>query len=344
MLGFLTLAIIFVFILGNIQANPEISVPVYSEHLSASELNQWMDVLNEDGTVEFHAIDPEIAVKKLRMNEESIALHVEENHYELLAGHETEQLPAVEQHVSQVFRKESRLKKIRNEFPKRNIKFKEFIKIRTTSSSESSGNMNHYQVFVLIGMTLYFTMYTVLHLQNNLIEEKISGTWNRLIFSPVTKTQVYLGHLAFYFLVGVIQIVLSFLILKNLLHIDLGTNYPAMTGVALSFLFSIVSLGILLIGIVPSPSILSVVVPIVSTGMAMLGGAFWEIDVVSNRFILFLSKLTPMRHGVDGMLEAVNNNTPITELIQPIGILMLMGVVFMGIGINLMERPAKNTL
>lgn len=75
--------------------------------------------------------------------------------------------------------------------------------------------------------------------------------------------------------------------------------------------------------------------------MAMLGGAFWPIEIVSNRILLFLAELMPIKHAADGMIDAVVRNYSISELIQPIGILLLMGVLFMGIGINLMERVSK---
>ncbi len=75
--------------------------------------------------------------------------------------------------------------------------------------------------------------------------------------------------------------------------------------------------------------------------MRCLGGAFWPLEIVSNDFILFLAELTPIKHGLTGMLGALQYNRNLGELIQPIGILLLMGILFIGIGINLMERPTK---
>src|SRR5690625_5951851 len=67
----------------------------------------------------------------------------------------------------------------------------------------------------------------------NLIEEKRTGTWNRLIFSPISKTQLYLGHLSHYYLVGLGQIILSFFILTSVLgeigraHVCTPVTWPA---------------------------------------------------------------------------------------------------------------------
>lgn len=87
-------------------------------------------------------------------------------------------------------------------------------------------------------------------LQLSLVEERYLGAWNRLIFSPLSKTKIYLGHFLYYFTVGVLQITLSFVVLLNLMGIDLGTNYLPMIVVALAFV--IVALGILVAGISPT--------------------------------------------------------------------------------------------
>ncbi len=83
----------------------------------------------------------------------------------------------------------------------------------------------------------------------------------------------------------------------------------------------------LLVGLVPTPQTLQVIIPIVATAFAMLGGgAFWPLEIVSNDFILFLAELTPIKHGLTGMLGALQYNRNLGELIQPIGILLLMGI------------------
>lgn len=338
---FLALTVVFVYFMGGAQMNATVSVPVYSESLSTEEMETWLDHLNSDDSMIFEATDEKTAEEDIRMNESPFAVELEEDNYRFLVGREDEHLPVVSQHINQIFREQIRLENVRDEFPDTEIEVEEFLTMETTSQGDLSGEYNAYQLQVLIGMTLYFVMYTILFLQMNLVEEKEIGTWDRLVTSPVPKTQLYLGHLLHYFLVGVIQIGLSFFILTNLMNINLGTNYLSMLGVVLSFIFTIVSLGMLLVGLVPTPQTLQVIIPIVATAFAMLGGAFWPLEIVSNDFILFLAELTPIKHGLTGMLGALQYNRNLGELIQPIGILLLMGILFIGIGINLMERPTK---
>lgn len=339
---FIGLTILFVYFIGRAQVNAPVTVPVYTEELSQAELEGWIDRLNEDeeGFV-FEETDAEQAEEDIRMNQISFAMEVAEDNYRFLVGRQSEYLPAVDQYVRQVFLEENRLDQVREEFPDSDVEIKEFISVSSRELAQTSELVNQHQIHIMIGMTLYFTMYTVFFLQTNLVEEKRMGTWNRLIFSPLSKTQIYLGHLAHYYLVGLVQIGLSFFILTRLLSIDLGGNYVSVIVLLLAFLFAAVSLGIFLAAAVPSTQSLQVVIPIVATAMAMLGGAFWPLEAVTNRFILFLGELTPLKHALEGIVDAVQYNLPVADLLHPIGILLLMGVLCMGIGINLMERMSK---
>lgn len=340
-LMFIGLTLLFVYFMGGAQINSTVKVPVYSETLTEAELTDWIARLNKDDAIVFEPTDYETAKEDIRMNEIGFALELEENTYRILAGRQDEQLPAIEQQLNQILTEQFRLEEVRQEFPTSEIEVEDFITLSNTQFAETGSAQTQYQIQVLVGMTFYFSVYTILFLQITLVEEKRMGTWNRLIFSPISKIKLYLGHLSYYYLVGLAQILLSFYILTNLLGIDLGTNYLPMVAVTLAFLFAIVSLGILITALVPSPQSLQVVIPIIATAMAMLSGAFWPLDIVTNRFLLFIAELMPLKHGLHGLIDAILHEQSVGELVQPIGILLLMGVLFMGIGINLMERVSK---
>ncbi|WP_035054218.1 ABC transporter permease [Carnobacterium pleistocenium] len=338
---FLGLTILFVYFIGGSQGSSSINVQVYSESLTKEELSIWVDRLNKDDSIIFEATDYETAEEDIRMNEIGYAMEIGAETYQFLVGREDERLPVVDQHVNQIFREQVRLEKVRADFPDSEIEVQEFLTVEGIRQPEDSGTLNRYQLSILIGMTFYFAMFTILYLQINVVEEKKKGTWDRLIFSPLSKTQIYLGLLSHYFLVGLVQIVIAFFILTNLLNLDLGTNYVSMAAVTLAFIFTIVSLGMLISALVPSPQSLQVVIPIIATSMAMLGGAFWPLDIVNNRLLLFIAEFVPIKHGLNGMVDAIYLGLPLSQLLQPIGILLLMGILFMGIGINLMERVSN---
>lgn len=338
---FTGLTVLLVFFMGNVQIDSSIEVQVYSNDLTNEELDEWIDRLNEDEGIVFEATDYETAEEDIRMNDSPFALEIDEETYRFLVGQESEDLQAVDQHVQQVFNEYYRLAEIREEFPDSDIEVEELIMVEEFEGNGAQRMVTESQLTILIGMVFYFSVFTILFLQTNLLEEKRTGTWDRLIMTPLKKTQIYLGNLFHYFLVGLLQIVLSFFILTNLLGIDMGTSYIPMAAVVLSFIFTIVSLGILLVSMAPTPQSLQVTIPIVTTAMAMLGGAFWPIDLVENRFLLFLGDLMPIKYGLESMVDVIIDGYTLTDILRPLGILLLMGTLFMGIGINLMERTTQ---
>lgn len=340
---FLGLTVLFVFFMGGSQSNQKITIRTYSEELSSEELGDWITLLNEEDTFIFEESDYETIYDRIRMNETAFALEINEDNYRFLVGRDDMEMSTIVQHVDQVFSQEKRLAELEQNDLTEPLELQTFIELNTVATNESSSTTQIFPIAVLVGMTFYFSIFSILLLMINLIEEKKMGTWNRLIFSPLSKTKIYMGQLLHYFLVGLVQIGLSFVILRYLVGISLGTNYLAMLVVTLSFVFAIVSLGMMIMGLVSSPQQLQVVIPIVTTSMAMIGGAFWSLEVVSNPILLFLAELMPIKHGIYGMMGAVVQGMSVGELLEPIGALLLMGVLFMGIGVNLMERVSEKS-
>lgn len=337
-LSFIGLTFLFVYFMGGAQTNPVMNVQTYSEDLSQEEVSTWLNRLNESVSINFEETDRETIEEDIRMNQTSYALNIEPDSYQFVVSREDETLPVVEQHVDKIFNRYDRIESLEDQ-QNQDIEYQEFLNINHTSVS-SDGNTIDQGVFTLISMTFFFTVFTILLLQSSLLEEKTTGTWDRLIFLPISKTQLYLGHLLFYFVIGMFQIGASFFLLTNIMGLDLGTNYLSMGIIIASFVFAIVALGILIVALTPTVQSLNVIVPLVATAMAMLGGAFWPIEIITNDILLAIAEFMPIKHAVYGMVEVIETNAPIMAVIQPIGILLLMGVLFMGVGINLMERKA----
>ncbi|MCC5895671.1 MAG: ABC transporter permease [Alkalibacterium sp.] len=342
MVTFLGLTLLFVYFLAGAQGTQTISVPTYSEELTSEELNEWIDRLNEEETFLFVESDYETVYDNIRMNETAFALGLTQENYEFLIGREDMEISTLIQYVDQIFVTEMRLQGVETDFGLTGLEVTEFIEIETRSHAAAVSSGDRYRLGIVVGMSLYFSVFSILFLMINLVEEKQTGTWNRLIFSPLTKTKIYLGQLTHYLLAGMIQIGLAFLILRVLVGIDLGTNYLEMGVIIFSFVFAIVSLGMLLMGIVNTPQQLQVVIPIVTTSMAMLGGAFWPLEVVTNRLLLFLGDLMPIKYGMEAMVDTIVHDHTLSQLIVPLSALILMGILFMGVGINLMERVSDN--
>lgn len=342
-LSFLVLTFVFVFLLAGSQSEQILTVQTYSDDLAEQEAAEWLTLLNDSGDYQFEWNDSETVRDMVEGGRISFALQLDQDRYHYLIGQESHYYMAVNQHVERVYRETLRIREVEEQFGEVDLQsqISELDPLMQTEVTALMGEGSRGDVerfHVVIGMTVYFAIFTLLFSVTNIITEKRTGTWNRVILSPVNKAQVYLGQLMYCFVIGISQIFLSFLLFHYFLGYDFGDQIFAIIVVVSAYVFAIVALGMLVMGLVQSPQQLQAVNPIVATGMAMLGGAFWPIELISNQIMIALSKAMPIFYGMDGLIGAILYDQGIAELLEPISILLLMGVVFMGVGVNLMER------
>ncbi|HHU20527.1 MAG TPA: ABC transporter permease [Bacilli bacterium] len=337
-LSFIAMTILFVLFIGGTQGEQTITVQTFSDQLTESELDEWVDDLNNTSGFEFHVSDRETIENQLKLSQISYALELNYLDYHYLVGQDSFFINAVNQHVEQVYRTKLRISEIAEQFPDRSIELKDYITIELESLANSVSSSDEGGAHIVSGMTLYFVLYTILFGMMNIAVEKRTGTWDRLIISPLKKSNIYVGQLLHYFSLGVLQIGICFIVFDQFLNYNFGDQYLSIIVTVMAFVFAAVALGMLLIGIVRSPQQLQSIIPIVSTAFAMLGGAFWPVDLVTNKFLQLLAKITPVYYGTEALKDAMLYNAGVGDLLQPISILLLMGVLFMGIGLNLMER------
>src|SRR5699024_3532549 len=152
------------------------------------------------------------------------------------------------------------------------------------------------------------------------------------------KWEIYMANLLYSFFVGYIQIVIVFSIFYYVFDFDFNGRFIEVLLLSIPYVFTIVSLMILVTSIVKTTQQFNATIPLVAVGMAMIGGAYWPLEVVENKVMLFLAKLMPVTYGMDILNGLTLYNKSIDELLFPVNILLFLGVLFAGIGIHIMER------
>ncbi|MEK4884100.1 ABC transporter permease [Bacillus sp. FSL W8-1127] len=189
----------------------------------------------------------------------------------------------------------------------------------------------------LFGFALFFVIYTIAFQVVNILQEKKEGIWDRMIFSPIKKWQMYTGNLLFCFVLGYIQVLMVFSVFYAI-GVDFYGGFAKTLVILIPYVFSVVALSIFLTGICKSVPQFRAILQILAVSMAMVGGAYWPIEIVSSQVLLAISKFVPVTYAMQALKEATIYHYSFSELLYPISILFMMGVVLMGIGINLMER------
>ncbi|WP_226036627.1 ABC transporter permease [Aquibacillus saliphilus] len=335
----------FVFLIGGFGGGERIDVPIYFDaSVNVEKQALLLDELNESDSFSFTETEPSTAKKQVALGDIPYAVKAMDSNYQMLIATDNLNQMLVDNYVHQIYANELRIQEVEagvND-PDFRDKVDRYlangpIALTSVTSEGGSGGFD-LQKQSLFGMTLFFSIYTIIFSLGKLAEEKRTGTWNRVILSPVSKWQVYLGHLSYAFMIGFLQILVVFIFFNYVFNYDIGSNFPAVIVTVACFTFSIVALGMLMLGLVKSLEQLNALVPIVSVSMAMLGGAYWPMEAVSNQVILAISKLLPITYGMEALKDIAIYDQGILSLAEPLSIMILFGVLCMGIGINLIER------
>ncbi|UTR13153.1 ABC transporter permease [Salipaludibacillus sp. LMS25] len=346
-LSMVGLTALFVFLLAGRVGDATMTVTTFStSSLPEETREEWDDKLNESNVFVFDWVEEDEAKEALAKGNVEFALQIGEDDYRIVKVAENLNYHMVEQHVHRVFAEEMRLQEAEEQVTHDTFReevadyLEEPVLHLVTSSHLGEGDQfaQADRLQVLFGMTLFFSIYTILFSLMNVAEEKRSGTWDRLILSPLKKWQMYIGNLLFSFVIGYAQIIILFLFFQMTLDFGFNGQFGVIAVISACFVFAIVAFGVLLIGIVRSPQQLQVAIPLVAVSMAMLGGAFWPLEIITNDIILTITKAVPLTYGMEALHEAVLNHLGVMDLAQPLAMLLLFGVVFMGVGANLMER------
>ncbi|PSL40269.1 ABC-2 type transport system permease protein [Planomicrobium soli] len=345
-LSFFAMTILFVAMMaGN---NPAERAPVltYADgSMTEQQAAEWVELLNAKEEFSFQLVKEAEARKAVSSGDATLALYMMEADYRLVLAADDMSRFVLEAFLDRTYREELRLRQMESQtadagFRERVATVMKEPALRVETSTLEGTDLFQYdnQLQLLFGMSLFFSVYTIMFSLTKIVEEKKYGTWNRLILSPLGKWEIYLGHLTYSFVIGFAQIVLVFLLFRYVFGFNLGDRFAAMLLITACYTFAIVALSMIIMGLVSRPQQLQAIVPILATGMAMIGGAFWPIEIVRNPFLLAVSKILPITYGLDALKGVAIYNRSWQELAEPISIMLLFGVVCMGIGINLMER------
>ncbi|GEL77787.1 ABC transporter permease [Tenuibacillus multivorans] len=343
------MSIIFVLSMGSSSVGDAVSVPTsFDESINEEERESWLDRLNQAEGFSFFQTDEKKAREDVALGTVPFSLKVMENDYQLLILNESAELQMLDQVVRQTFINEARLTAVEEQVNQESFREEvdqymsepPLVVKNETIGTESDNVGYNNELQVLFGMTLFFSMYTIIFSLSKIAEEKRSGTMNRIILSPVRKWQVYLGYMGYSFVIGFVHIVSVFLLFKYVFDFDVGDHFGSLIVVVGCFVFSVVALGMLMLGSVKTLEQLNAVVPIVTVSMAMIGGAYWPIEAVSNNILLAISKVVPVTYTMEALKSIAIYNQNLSGVLEPISIVLLIGVLCMGIGVNLFERKA----
>ena len=218
--------------------------------------------------------------------------------------------------------------------------WRERLPVKVAGSTIKSGGGFSFDMYTqtAIGFTIAFSMFTIIFAVGEILEEKRTGVWGRINISPVSRFRVLAGGLVCAFAMGMV----SMMIMVFVGDLVLGVNWLGHIGGVLviltAFCFCMTSFGLLLSFGIKTSQQLQVIAPVVLVSSGMLGGCYWSLEFVRSKALLAVSKAVPAGWAMQALKNMIVYNQDFGAVYLPAAVLLLMGIVFLGLAVQLGER------
>lgn len=324
-------------------------VAIFSEEKNASEIEKkWEELLNVDDSFQFVVVEPNEAREDVRDGKLDVAVKLMETDYRLVATSELPTVSYVQQHVDKVFQQEAQFSAIVQSKGNGNVReelerYLNEAPFQMETQGLESEKVPNYNMStqLLFAFTFLISMFILGLKVNNVTHDKVSGIWNRMILSPISKTKMYSGYIFYSFLITLFQVVVVLLVFKYLMKYELGDQLWLIILIAALFIFSMISIAMLITGFVKTPEQFYAIYPSVIPLIPIVSGAYMMPGTITNSGLLFIADLFPMAHAMDAIMLVIFYDAGFQDVIMSLLFMLLIGVVAMGVGINLIERRIR---
>ncbi len=340
----------FALILGGNNQENTIQVPIYAEDEAIHESIIGETIEASDIFV-FNRMSKEELTEQIENGKAEVGVILQENNFQIHVGVDSPNVNMLNQTIQDAYELRDQHERILQAANADSDLEKEKVSNELETAMDSpiftieKSNFKGSDTFIydstfqsLFGFTLFFVIYTIAYNVLPILLEKSEGIWDRMILSPLRKWEMYVANLIYSFVTGYLQVLIIFFIFRYVVGVDFNGNFMEACLLIIPYVFSIVALSVLLTAIVKNVQHFNAVIPIVSVSTAMIGGAYWPLEIVESPILIALSKLNPITYGMEVLNGVAVYGYPLEELLFPISILILMGVVMTGIGIHLMEK------
>jgi ABC-2 type transport system permease protein len=187
------------------------------------------------------------------------------------------------------------------------------------------------------GFAVLFIFLTAQLTARSIYDEKKTGTFRRLLASPLGKWPMLLGKLIPNFVIVLLQVVVLFaagmllLPLMGLPALGLGSDVPALVLLVLAIALCCTTLGILIAAIARTEAQIGGVSALVLWVLAFLGGCFIPLFLV-NESLATLGQVTPHYGAVTGFYDLLTRGQGLTSILDSIAVLLGFSAVFFLLG------------
>jgi ABC-2 type transport system permease protein len=174
--------------------------------------------------------------------------------------------------------------------------------------------------------TIFGVYFIVLTLASGFLREKVDGTFQRLLMSPMSRTVIMMGKLLPYYFVNLIQIVLMFLVGVIIFDLHLG-NLAALALVSAALAASANGMGLMVAAFCKTEAQTNGLSVLLAVALSALGGMMVPTYIMPDS-MKTLSMFTPHAWALAGYHDVIIRELGIHQVLTETGVLFGFTVFF----------------
>jgi ABC-type multidrug transport system permease subunit len=184
-----------------------------------------------------------------------------------------------------------------------------------------------------LGFTLMFMLFMGMGSAGGFLDEREQGTLSRLLTTPTDRAVLVVGKVAGIYATVIMQaaIMIGFGVL--VFHVPWGDDPLGVIMIIGTFGLAATGLGVMISSLARTRGQMSAVTAVGATTLAMLGGAYWPLDIVSPA-MRTVALFTPVGWAMTGLTDVVVRYQGTVQAVLPSAVLLGMAVVFLGVGVS----------
>lgn len=187
-----------------------------------------------------------------------------------------------------------------------------------------------------VGFTVWFILFMTFGSAGGVLEEREQGTLRRLLVAPIERSTIVSGKVLGTVLAATVQALILVLVGAFAFGVPWGRDPLGVALVLGAYILAGTGLAVMVSALVRTRDQMSGLSPLVSTGLAMLGGCLWPLEVVSP-VMQTIAKLTPTGWAVIGLTDVVARNQGVSAALVPTLVLLGFAAVTLGIGVKMLK-------
>lgn len=191
---------------------------------------------------------------------------------------------------------------------------------------------------ILVGFFVFFFVFLISGI--GLLRERMTGTLERLLSTPIQRWEIVLGYLIGYGLFAIIQTIIVVTYSVNVLDMILVGSFWHVLVVNVLIALVALSLGILLSSFASSEFQMIQFIPLVIVPQVFFTGII-PIDGMPE-WLQGLSKLMPISYGADALKSIMYKGYDLTEVISNLLVLIGFAILFILLNIVALKKHRKN--